>query len=549
MLPKNVGLVLTARGGIYAYCYRNGYKLPTNGNEKVIVYDDNLEIDIFAQMYTHKDGELVANRVVLPNSIVRIMEKGVQKKEVLHYKELNDWSNAHHLASLHNILGSWNVDLTAKDDDISNTVSQDCTLEAMPIEIADACIQGLKVLTIHNDTNTLAREISLLPLFMGLNGLEQTKDKQYEEDAYTTVYRNNILTPKANEHWSDRKGRYSNRANAWILTKIIKLHNKEYYETTLKPLLKKRLQDKNKLKHEIKLETIEKQGIDINDPFTFGNISEKATRGEYKEEADIATDLTKVIRYYAGESGLVFIIKEYDAQQETNVIRYKTKTNAYEQMHIIRLWDDGKKQITVQDIFEKYSGQYVVEGVRFNSDNPNVFNVFQGFQYEKLEQVDESKIDMFINDPTYRTIAGGNREVFEYILNWIAFIAQNAEQKTRTAIILQGLQRIGKNRFTDAISEMFSRYSQPNISTIEEFTGTFNSVVENVMFAVLNEMMNYIESKKGTAQAMKTIIRDKTIRINEKNQPRRRAENVINTIIVTNNDYPIQLDNSDGRYL
>ncbi|KAA6371511.1 MAG: hypothetical protein EZS28_032963, partial [Streblomastix strix] len=166
-------------------------------------------------------------------------------------------------------------------------------------------------------------------------------------------------------------------------------------------------------------------------------------------------------------------------------------------------------------------GQYVVEGVRFNSDNPNVFNVFQGFKYEKLEQVDESKIDMFINDLTYGTIAGGKKEVFEYILNWIAFIAQNAGQKTRTAIILQGLQRIG----------------------------TFNSVVENVMFAVLNEMMNYNESKKGTAQAMKTIITDKTIRINEKNQPRRRAENVINTIIVTNNDYPIQLDNSDGRYL
>jgi hypothetical protein len=48
MLPKNVGLVLTARGGIHAYYNRNGYKLPTNRNEKVIVHDDNLEIDIFA---------------------------------------------------------------------------------------------------------------------------------------------------------------------------------------------------------------------------------------------------------------------------------------------------------------------------------------------------------------------------------------------------------------------------------------------------------------------------------------------------------------------
>ncbi|KAA6364943.1 MAG: hypothetical protein EZS28_039530 [Streblomastix strix] len=346
MLPKNVDLILTARGGIYAYCNRNGYKLPINRNEKEIVYENNLEIDILAQMYTHKDGELVANRVVLPNSKVRIMKIVVQKKEVFHYKELNDWSNAHHLASLHEILGSWNVDLTAKDDDISSTVSQDCTLETMPIEIADACIQGLKGLTIQNDTNTLTREVSLLPLLMGLNGLEQTKDKQYKEDAYTSVYRNNILTSNANEYWCDRKGRYSSRANAWILTKIIKLHNKEYYETTIKPLHKKRLQEKIKSMHEIKLETIEKQEIDINDPFTFGNKNEKAIGGDQKEESE-----------------LVFIIKEYDAQQETNVIRYKTKNNAYEQIYIIRLLDDRKKHIAVQDIFEKYSGQCIVECV------------------------------------------------------------------------------------------------------------------------------------------------------------------------------------------
>ncbi|KAA6399477.1 MAG: hypothetical protein EZS28_004994 [Streblomastix strix] len=78
--------------------------------------------------------------------------------------------------------------------------------------------------------------------------------------------------------------------------------------------------------------------------------NKKAKRGEYKEEADIATDQIKVIRYYAGESGLVFIIKEYDAQQVTNVIRYKTKTSAFEQDYcvnsnnrtdVVSGWSDG----------------------------------------------------------------------------------------------------------------------------------------------------------------------------------------------------------------
>jgi hypothetical protein len=37
-----------------------------------------------------------------------------------------------------------------------------------------------------------------------------------------------------------------------------------------------------------------------------------------------------VIRYYTGIAGLVFIIKEFDVLEDTNVIHYKTKTAAYE---------------------------------------------------------------------------------------------------------------------------------------------------------------------------------------------------------------------------
>ncbi|KAA6402064.1 MAG: hypothetical protein EZS28_002412 [Streblomastix strix] len=62
-------------------------------------------------------------------------------------------------------------------------------------------------------------------------------------------------------------------------------------------------------------------------------------------------------------------------------------------------------------------------------------------------------------------------------------------------------------------------------------------------------MMNYNDSKKGVATVMKSIISDLTIRINEKNQPRRAAENVMNIIYVTNADMPVQLDTDDRRHL
>ncbi|KAA6400165.1 MAG: hypothetical protein EZS28_004313 [Streblomastix strix] len=126
-----------------------------------------------------KNGKLVENRVELPDSQVKIMDKGVQKKEILHLKQLNNWSNATHLASLYEILGKWNLDLTTKDNYFCK-INEDCIIDIMPVGITDACIERLKGLIIHNDTNTLEGEASLLPLFMDNNA-------------------------KAHEHWSERK--------------------------------------------------------------------------------------------------------------------------------------------------------------------------------------------------------------------------------------------------------------------------------------------------------------------------------------------------------
>jgi hypothetical protein len=47
MLPVNVGLVKNADGGLYAYCNRNSYRLPSNRNVKVITRE-NFDIDVFA---------------------------------------------------------------------------------------------------------------------------------------------------------------------------------------------------------------------------------------------------------------------------------------------------------------------------------------------------------------------------------------------------------------------------------------------------------------------------------------------------------------------
>lgn len=66
---------------------------------------------------------------------------------------------------------------------------------------------------------------------------------------------------------------------------------------------------------------------------------------------------------------------------------------------------------------------------------------------------------------------------------------------------------------------------------------------------MLNELKNCGEDRLANFNALKSIISDNSIRINEKLVPRRDAENVSNFIFVSNNSFPVKIENGDRRYV
>ena len=69
-----------------------------------------------------------------------------------------------------------------------------------------------------------------------------------------------------------------------------------------------------------------------------------------------------------------------------------------------------------------------------------------------------------------------NDEVlYNYVLNWISNIIQHPGMKNETALVIKGHQGIGKNTFTDVISEILAGYSANNVTEMNELTGNFNS--------------------------------------------------------------------------
>lgn len=291
----------------------------------------------------------------------------------------------------------------------------------------------------------------------------------------------------------------------------------------------------------------EKYEIDFHDDFDMQLILEKAMRREYSNLEACASDLSRVCRLVLSATQAV-IVKEFDAHNNCYRVGWVKREVFQQQLKQITLNQCGKKRITALDAFQKYSSELSVIAVGFNSSNERVFNLFNGYKYNELEEVDHETIGFFL-DFIHKTIADDNDEVYEYILNWISFIVQNPGLKSEVAIVLQGAQGVGKNQFTNTLSELLSGYSASNITDIDELVGSFNSVIENKMLIVANELRNFGRARLSNHDSLKSIITDTDIRINEKNVPRHNAENVANLILCTNNDFPIKVEHGDRHYL
>ena len=305
---------------------------------------------------------------------------------------------------------------------------------------------------------------------------------------------------------------------------------------------------------EVSLNTVKNTTIDIDSNFSFMDIRKKAPYDLNK--IDVLIDLKKCY-VVCDSTPEVFMFKDYDSLNNCVKVSYTSEKVAKEKLKKIivgtRLIQNGKKSInkniSAWDIYLENTLLYTVKGLKFYSDDPEIFSYFRGYDYNKLDDVKQEIIQPFL-DHVLEVICDNNQEIYKYVLVWIASILQEPNFKTGIAIVILGNQGVGKNTFfTDIICKLMARYANKNITNIENIVGKFNASLENKKLLVLNELQNIDTNKFLNSDALKSIITDDTININQKNEPIRTVENVANFFMVSNNDIPIKIDSGDRRYL
>lgn len=308
----------------------------------------------------------------------------------------------------------------------------------------------------------------------------------------------------------------------------------------------------NKLLEKVNL-TINNK-FDLNDSFRLRDFKENAKNGFYKDLKSATKDLIRLFRYQE-EAEENFVEKYKD--RTTGIMRFKSvdyeKTvRKLKRIHLfektIESFNGKSKTIKFNafNAFEQYEDQFYFDEIHFNSDNPKDLTYFTGFKYKILQEINHEIIDNYLKLIS-EGISGNDSTVNDYIIKWIANIIQNPGIKNEVALVLNGVSGTGKTTFTDILCNLLTGFSK-TIQGVKRLTGEYNSVIENKMLIVANELDIADSNFEREMNALKAIITDDQKDCRKIYEDYYTCENVCNFIFCSNYDDSITLNYDDRRY-
>ena len=143
------------------------------------------------------------------------------------------------------------------------------------------------------------------------------------------------------------------------------------------------------------------------------------------------------------------------------------------------------------------------------------------------------------------TRESNSRELFEWILKWIAYPLQNPGAKMRTTIVVAGPQGTGKNLFFETVMSIYGKYGRIiDQASVED---KFNDWASGKLFLIADEVIAR-QDLYHVKNKLKSFITGEWIRINPKNVAAYDEKNHVNLVFLSNERMPVVIDEDDRRH-
>lgn len=138
------------------------------------------------------------------------------------------------------------------------------------------------------------------------------------------------------------------------------------------------------------------------------------------------------------------------------------------------------------------------------------------------------------------------RDIYDWILKWLAYPIQHRGAKMQSAIVVHGPQGTGKSRFFEAVADIYGPYGR--VLGQDALEDKFNADwAEKKLFIVGDEVMAKVEMYH-VKNRLKGFITGGTIRVNPKNVAAHTEKNQMNIVFLSNERQPLALENDDRRH-
>jgi hypothetical protein len=216
-------------------------------------------------------------------------------------------------------------------------------------------------------------------------------------------------------------------------------------------------------------------------------------------------------------------------------------------MHI-----DGKLVNNIMREFRPYIKEFEPSKPKFYGDFFNTYTPNGFLDVRVTNTINMQKFTTVIAPVRYPRISAllENIAPFDgervFLLNWLSTIL-NTAQKTRTAIILKGIQRTGKGVFTSKIIEYAMNEANCFTATNANLSDNFNNYLEDKLFIKFDEVKGDFHKDKDIANKIKLIVSEENISIRSMHTNPYMIRFYANCIFLSNEELPIPMDQSDER--
>lgn len=182
-----------------------------------------------------------------------------------------------------------------------------------------------------------------------------------------------------------------------------------------------------------------------------------------------------------------------------------------------------------------------------NKCPPNVYNLFKGFKAETYEPINNiDKINELVK-PIILQMQVIAQEHYEFLIIYYAFIIQYPELKTNVNIVISGIDGSGKSILNDFFRhKVLGDDLSSQTEDTEDLFSRFSNIFVKKLFIQIDEISKEDFSKKKL-EKLKNLTTCNTIKYEKKGFDPITINNYCNTIMTTNNDFTINISQTDRR--